>query len=60
MNKADVVQKVSERSGVDAETCERVIKAFEKVLQDELGSASLSGLLDKVGGVLDALRPKRD
>lgn len=40
MNKAEVIAQVSEMSGVDAESCEKVLKALQKVLQKELGTSS--------------------
>jgi nucleoid DNA-binding protein len=30
MNKTDVIRAVSEKTGIDAGTCEKVIKAFEE------------------------------
>ncbi len=50
MNKADVVGKVSELSGVDAETCIKVMDALEKVIE--------GGVSDKLAGVFRFLKPK--
>ena len=36
MNKADVMRAVSEKTGIDAGTCEKVIKAFEQQAGDVL------------------------
>ncbi|MDR2970639.1 MAG: hypothetical protein LBU83_01730 [Bacteroidales bacterium] len=36
MNKKEVVERVSEKSGVDKEVCEKVIKAFEKQFGDTI------------------------
>lgn len=58
MNREDVVNKVSERSGVDREQCEMVLKALEKVLQDELSAGGLGGALGKISGVLNILSGK--
>ena len=56
MNKAEVVAKVSEMSGVSPEVCGNVLKALEKVLQKELGdSKGLSGALDKITGLMNFL-----
>lgn len=58
MNREDVVNKVSERSGVEKEQCEKVLKALEKVLQDELAAGGLGGALGKITGVLGMLSGK--
>jgi hypothetical protein len=42
MNKADVIQKVSEKTGIESNVCEKVIKAFEEQAGDEL-AAKLKG-----------------
>lgn len=55
MNKTEVIAKVSEVSGVDAETCEKVVAALKKVLQDELGNKGGAGVLGKIAGVLNYL-----
>jgi hypothetical protein len=34
MDKADVIRAVSEKTGIDAGTCEKVIKAFEEKAGD--------------------------
>lgn len=52
MNKAAVVAKVSERSGVPVEACEHVLKALEQTLQEELDG---SGGLGKITGFLQYL-----
>jgi hypothetical protein len=36
MNKVDVIRAVSEKAGIDAGTCEKVIKAFEEKAGDVL------------------------
>jgi nucleoid DNA-binding protein len=36
MNKTEVIAKVSEKSGIPADTCEIVINAFEKQFGDSL------------------------
>ena len=36
MNKADVIRSVSEKSGVEPDACEKVIKAFEEQAGDAL------------------------
>lgn len=37
MNKKEIILKVSQHSGIDEDTCEKVLKALEDVLGDELG-----------------------
>lgn len=54
MNKAEVVRKVAERSGVSEQECESVIDALEKVLQDELGT----GVMSKLSGVMQFFSQK--
>lgn len=60
MNKADVVAKVSEMSGVDPETCQKVIKSLEKVLQSEIGGKGIDGALEKIAGIINFLSPKKE
>jgi len=36
MNKADVIRKVSEETGIESNLCEKVIKAFEEQSGDVL------------------------
>ena len=55
MNKTDVIMKVSERSGIPADVCDRVIASLEKVLQDELGSKGGRGVLGAIAGLVCAL-----
>jgi hypothetical protein len=43
MNKADVISKVSEKTGIAPDACEKVIKAFEEQAGDILG-AKIKGL----------------
>jgi nucleoid DNA-binding protein len=42
MNKADVIQSVSEQTGIAPELCEKILKAFENEVGDNL-SATLKG-----------------
>lgn len=49
MNNNEVVAKVSERSGVNFNDCQKVLSAFEDVLSDELSnSKDISSAFDKV------------
>ena len=43
MNKADVISKVSEKTGIAPDACEKVIKAFEEQAGNILG-AKIKGL----------------
>ncbi len=36
MNKADVIQSVSEKTGIAPDVCERILKAFEQQAGDSL------------------------
>jgi hypothetical protein len=38
MNKTDVIRKVSEKTGIESNVCEQVIKAFEEQAGDALGA----------------------
>jgi nucleoid DNA-binding protein len=51
MNKADVVQRVSERTGVAPELCEKILKAFENEVGDTL-AATLQGQGGEQSGML--------
>lgn len=55
MNKAEVIAGVSERSGVDRETCEKVLNAFEAVFQGELSAKGLTGAFGKLAWILNCL-----
>lgn len=58
MNKAEVVDKVSEISGESKETCEKVLRALQKVLQQELGAKGVLGAMGKVKELLGLLSAK--
>jgi len=51
MNKADVIQRVSEKTGVAPELCERILKAFESEVGDAL-AATLKGQGSEPSGML--------
>ena len=54
MNKTDVIRAVSEKTGIDAGTCEKVIKAFEEKADDVLVAkftgTNLAGLVASISG----------
>ena len=57
MNKREIITKVSERSGISWEECEKVLDAFEEVLSDELSSSKkMSGAFDKVYKLMSFLK----
>lgn len=59
MNQSEVVQKVSQRSGVAIDDCEKVLKALEEVLGEEFSdSGSLGGAFDKVYRVMSFFKGK--
>ncbi len=61
MNKREIITKVSERSGISWEECEKVLDAFEEVLSDELSSSKkMSGAFDKVYKLMSFLKGKKD
>ncbi|MGE0036429.1 MAG: hypothetical protein AB7S93_12400 [Xanthobacteraceae bacterium] len=51
MNKADVIQRVSEKTGVAPELCETILKAFENAVGNTL-SATLKGQGGEQSGML--------
>lgn len=59
MNKTEMLAKVAEMTGVGADTCGKVIDAFQKVLQEELAANNAGGLLDKLGGALNFLKGEK-
>ena len=60
MNKREIITKVSERSGISWEECEKVLDAFEEVLSDELSSSKkMSGAFDKVYKLMSFLKGKK-
>ena len=61
MNKREIITKVSERSGISWEECEKVLDAFEEVLSDELSSSKkISGAFDKVYKLMSFVKGKKD
>jgi hypothetical protein len=54
MNKTDVIRTVSEKTGIDAGTCEKVIKAFEEkagdILVAKFTGTNLAGLVASISG----------
>ncbi len=43
MNNYEVLQKVSENTGIDVADCEKVLNALEDVLDDELSNSKSAG-----------------
>lgn len=59
MNKAEVLTKVSEKSGVNVDDCQKVLDTFEEVLSDELSqSKDISSAFDKVYKVFHYFKNK--
>jgi hypothetical protein len=54
MNKADVISKVSEKTGIAPDACEKVIKGFEEQAGDILG-ANIKGLTADNADILTGL-----
>ncbi|MFS0646247.1 HU family DNA-binding protein [Siminovitchia sp. 179-K 8D1 HS] len=60
MNKADVIEKVSEKSGIGMEDCQKVLDAFEDVFTDEFAqSENISHALDKMDRFWSFLKSKK-
>ena len=53
MNKADVLSKVSEKTGIDSAICEKVIEAFEEQAGDALMEKSRGHKPTTLGPVLN-------
>ncbi|MDR3430079.1 MULTISPECIES: HU family DNA-binding protein [Silvimonas] len=57
MNKAEVILAVSARSGINAADCEKVLEAFEKILDDELSASPTIGkVTDRLFGLFGYTR----
>lgn len=60
MNHTEVVAKVSEKSGINMDDCNKVLKAFEEVLGDELAhSKEVGSAFDKVYKILHFFKTKK-
>lgn len=60
MNNAEVVAKVSEKSGVTVDDCNKVLNAFEEVLSHELSnSPSVGGAFDKIYNVMSYFKDRK-
>jgi hypothetical protein len=57
MNKTDVINKVSEQTGIAADACEKVIKAFEEQAGDIL-AAKIKGLTGESADILTGVSEK--
>ncbi len=61
MNKRDVINSVSRRSGIDAEVCRTVLDAFEEVLTDEFAYNNGKGSkFDRIYKIMTFLKGKKD
>lgn len=61
MNKRDVISVISEKTGIDSETCTKVTDSLETVLGDELEkSEGIRNAFDKIHALLDMIRDKDD
>jgi len=57
MNKTDVINKVSEQTGIDAATCDRLIKAFEEQT-GETFAGKINGIVTSHGGIVAGVAEK--
>jgi len=61
MNKAEVIREVSALSGIEPETCVRVLDAMENVFSNELShTKGKSGAFEKIYNLLGYLRNKKE
>lgn len=59
MNKIEITEKVSQMSGVDPLSCEKVLVAFEKVLSDQLkATKGARNVFDRLYQIMTILRNK--
>ncbi|MDU1891489.1 MAG: HU family DNA-binding protein [Dysgonomonas sp.] len=57
MNKTEVIEKVSQLSGVEASDCTKVLNALEQVLNNELeASGSIRNFVGKLYKLLSILK----
>lgn len=60
MNKREVIEKVSVKSGLEMEDCNKVLEAFEDVITTELyQSKNAAGAFDKIFDLLSFIKRKR-
>lgn len=61
MNKTEVINQVAAQSGVDTETCARVLNALEDVLTNELSySDGKTRAFDKIYSLLTYFKSKKE
>lgn len=61
MNNAELIIKVSEISGINTSDCQKVMKAFEQVLENKLAeSQSAMNAIDKAYTILNYFRGKNN
>jgi hypothetical protein len=61
MNNAELIIQVSEVSGINTSDCEKVIKAFEQVLENKFAeSQGAMNAIDKAYKILNYLRFKNN
>lgn len=61
MNKTEMTTKISERSGVAMEDCQKVVDAFEEVLNEELlNSKDIGNAFDKIYKLLSFFKNKNN
>ncbi|GGP16848.1 HU family DNA-binding protein [Oceanobacillus neutriphilus] len=60
MNNAEIIKKVSEKSGVNINDCEKVLNALEDALEEELSNSdNVSGAFDKIYKLMTYFNQKR-
>lgn len=61
MNKRETIRAISEKTGIDTETCIKVTDSLETVLSDELEkSGGVKNAFDKIHNLLDIIKDKED
>lgn len=61
MNHDELIQRISERTGVDTGSCDKVIRAFEDVLNEGLSEKEWkSRMFDRVVQMMNSVKAKKD
>ena len=61
MNKRETISAISEKTGIDSETCIKVTDSLERVLSDELEeSGGVRNAFDKIYDLLNIIKDKED
>lgn len=60
MNKAEVILKVSEKSGINEDDCKKILNAFEEVLSDRLSDSKGVSVFETVYKIMSFIKSKKE